>query len=245
MSGLFKEIEDVVNEEERSKEKLKDKHYHGHRARLRERFLVNPKSLPDYEILELLLFPASPRKDVKPLAKELINKFGTFPKVLKASNSELESIDGVSAAAIAAIRSVEEAAARLLLSEVQEKPVLNNWIKLLDYCRTQMGHLKNEQFRILFLNSKNMLIADEVQQEGTINHTMAYPREIVKRALELSASSVILLHNHPSGDPSPSQADIDLTDQIIAAATPLGVKIHDHLIITEGEHFSFRSNQLI
>lgn len=225
-----------------SKEK---QHYHGHRGRLRERFLANPSSLPDYEILELLLFPASPRKDVKPLAKALIEKFGSFAKVLKASDDQLLKIDGMSIAGIAAIRSVEEAASRLLLAEVKEKPVLNNWVKLLDYCRTEMGHLKNEQFRILFLNSKNMLIADEVQQEGTINHTMAYPREIVKRALELSASSIILLHNHPSGDPSPSQADIDLTDQIVAAAKPLGVKVHDHLIITEGEHFSFRSNQLL
>lgn len=229
-----------------SKEKQdKEKHYHGHRGRLRERFLGNPKSLPDYEILELLLFPASPRKDMKPLAKELIGKFGSFAKVIKATDTELLSVKGVSDAALAAIRSVEEAASRLLLSEVQEKAILNNWIKLLEYCRSEMGFLKKEQFRILFLNSKNMLIKDEVQQEGTINHTMAYPREIVKRALELSASSIILLHNHPSGDPSPSQADIDLTDQIIAAAKPLGVKVHDHLIITEGEHFSFRSSQLI
>lgn len=233
MSDLFEET------------KQEKPHYTGHRGRLRERFLANNASLPDYEIMELILFAASSRKDVKPLAKALIDKFGSFAKVIKANDLELSKIEGVNIAAIAAIRSIEEAASRLLLSEVKEKPVLNNWVKLLDYCRTEMGHLKEEQFRILFLNSKNMLIADEVQQEGTINHTIAYPREIIKRALELSASSIILLHNHPSGDPTPSEADITLTDQIVAAAKPLSVKVHDHLIITEGEHFSFKSSQLI
>lgn len=228
-----------------AKEKKPKEHFHGHRGRLRERFLESPSSMPDYELLELLLFSASPRSDVKPLAKELIAKFGSFAKVLTASADELEKITGVNISAIAAIKTARESASRLLLAEVTEKPLLNNWVKLLDYCRTEMGHLKNEQFRILFLNSKNMLIKDEVQQEGTINHTMAYPREIVKRALDLAASSIILMHNHPSGDPSPSQADIDLTDQIIAAAKPMGLKIHDHLIITEGEHFSFKSNQLL
>lgn len=219
-------------------------HYHGHRARLRERFLKDQKSLPDYEILELLLFPSSPRKDVKPLAKALIKKFGSLAKVLTASNEQLAASE-LNESAIASIRTVQEAASRLLLSEVKEKPMLSSWLKLLDYCRAEMGHLRNEQFRLLFLNSKNMLIADEVQNEGTINHTMAYPREVVKRALELSAASIILVHNHPSGDPSPSRADIELTQQIIAAAKPLGVKVHDHLIISEGEHFSFRSNGLM
>lgn len=217
----------------------------GHRKRLRERFLNEPKAIPDYEILELLLFPSSPRRDVKPLAKELLRKFGSLQKVLTASADELMRVEGINEAGAAALKSVQEAASRLMLAEVKEKPVLNSWIKLLDYCRAEMGHLKNEQFRILFLNAKNMLIADEVQQEGTINHTMAYPREIVKRALELSASSVILLHNHPSGDPSPSKADIDLTEQIVAAAKPLGIRVHDHLIISETDHFSFKSNMLI
>jgi DNA repair protein RadC len=217
----------------------------GHRKRLRERFLNEPKALPDYEILELLLFPSSPRRDVKPLAKELLRKFGSLQKVLMASADELMRVDGINEAGAAALKSVQEAASRLMFAEVKEKPVLNSWLKLLDYCRAEMGHLKNEQFRILFLNAKNMLIADEVQQEGTINHTMAYPREIVKRALEFSASSIILMHNHPSGDPTPSKADIDLTEQIVAAAKPLGIKVHDHLIIAETDHFSFKSNMLI
>ncbi len=225
-------------------EKEETPHYHGHRARLRERFLKEPKAMPDYEILELLLFPSSPRKDVKPLAKELILKFGSLAKVLTASAEELAANE-LNDSAIASIKTVQEAASRLLLAEAKKQPVLSSWIKLLEYCRAEMGYLKNEQFRLLFLNSKNMLIADEVQQEGTINHTVAYPREIVKRALELSAASVILVHNHPSGDPTPSRADIELTHQIVAAAKPLGVKIHDHLIISQGEHYSFKSNGLI
>lgn len=237
MADLLDAVEDKKAEEK--------PHYHGHRGRLRERFLQEPKALPEYEILELILFAASARKDVKPLAKNLLKKFGGLPKVLMASADELLRVEGLNEAGVAALKSVQEAASRLLLSDVKEKPVLNSWIKLLDYCRAEMGHLKNEQFRIMFLNSKNMLIADEVQQEGTINHTMAYPREVVKRALELAASSVILAHNHPSGDPSPSQADIDLTDQIVAAAKPLGVRVHDHLIISDTEHFSFKSNGLI
>lgn len=220
-------------------------HYHGHRKRLRERFLKEPKALADYELLEIILFSASPRSDVKPLAKELISKFGSLAKVLTAEEAALKKIDGINEAAVTSIKTVQEASSRLLLTEAKTKPVLNSWIKLLDYCRAEMGHLKKEQFRILFLNAKNMLIADEVQQEGTINHTLAYPREIVKRALELSASSIILCHNHPSGDPSPSRADIDLTQQIISAAKPLELKVHDHLIISETEHFSFKSNGLI
>ncbi len=227
-------------------EKIKEvPHYTGHRKRLRERFLKQPKALADYELLEVILFASSPRFDVKPLAKELIAKFGSLAKVLTADKAALSKIDGVNEAAIAAIKTVQEASSRLLLTEAKEKPVLNSWLKLLDYCRAEMGHLKNEQFRIVFLNSKNMLIGDEVQQEGTINHTLAYPREIVKRALELAASSIILVHNHPSGDPSPSRADIDLTQAIIAAAKPLELKVHDHLIISETEHYSFKSNGLI
>jgi len=220
-------------------------HYHGHRKRLRERFLKEPKGLADYEILEVILFAASSRSDVKPLAKELIAEFGSLAKVLTADIAVLGKVEGMNENAVAAIKTVREAASRLLYTAAKEKSVLNSWLKLLDYCRAEMGHLKIEQFRILFLNSKNMLIADEVQGEGTINHTLAYPREIVKRALELSASSIILVHNHPSGDPSPSRADIDLTQQIIAAAKSLELKVHDHLIISETEHYSFKSNGLI
>ena len=238
MSDLFQQVDEKTSIAETP-------HFHGHRGRLRKRFLREPKSLPDYEILEIILFAASARKDVKPLAKFLLKHFGSLPKVLMASSDELLRIDGLNYAGVAAIKSVQEASSRLLLSEAKTAPILNSWIKLLDYCRAEMGQLKNEQFRLLFLNAKNMLIADEVQQEGTINHTMAYPREVVKRALELSASSVILAHNHPSGDSSPSKADIDLTEQIVAAAKPLGVRVHDHLIIAESEHFSFRSNGLL
>ncbi len=234
-----------ILEETQEKSSEEKPHYHGHRKRLRERFLNEPKAVADYELLEIILFSASARSDVKPLAKELIAKFGTLAKVLTADGVDLAKVEGINEAAITAIKTVQEASSRLLLSEAKAKPVLNSWVKLLDYCRAEMGHLKNEQFRILFLNSKNMLIADEVQQEGTINHTLAYPREIVKRALELAASSIILCHNHPSGDPTPSRADIDLTHQIIAAGKPLEIKIHDHLIISETEHYSFKSNGLI
>jgi len=227
------------------KAEIKNPHYLGHRKRLRERFLSEPRVLPDYELLELILFSGSVRTDVKPLAKTLIAKFGSFAKVLTADNIDLFKVEGMNEAALASIKTVQEATSRLLLAEAKAKPVLDSWLKLLDYCRLEMGHLRIEQFRILFLNSKNMLIADEVQQEGTINHTLAYPREIVKRALELSASSIILCHNHPSGDPSPSRADIDLTQAIIAATKPLELKVHDHLIIAESGHYSFKSNGLI
>lgn len=235
MADLFEDQEEIKETPD----------YIGHRKRLRERFLKEPKALADYELLEVMLFAAYTRRDTKPIAKELIAKFGSFAKVLTASEVELSKVSGVGEAAIVIIKSAQEGISRLLLAEVKEKPVLNTWLKLLDYCRAEMGFLKNEQFRILFLNSKNMLIADEVQGEGTINHTLAYPREIVKRALELGAASIILCHNHPSGDPSPSRADIDLTQQIIAAAKPLELKVHDHLIISETEHFSFKSNGLI
>jgi DNA repair protein RadC len=220
-----------------------EEHYHGHRKRIKAKFLVNPKSLADYEILEMLLFSAYPRKDTKPIAKELVKKFGSLAKVFAAGNEELGKIIGESA--IASIKIISEASSRLLLAEAAAKPILNNWNKLLEYARTEMGNLKIEQFRILFVNSKNMLIADEIQAEGTINHTMAYPREVVKRALELSAASIILLHNHPSGDHSPSKADVELTSQIVVAANALGVKVHDHLIISESGHFSFKSNGLL
>lgn len=220
-------------------------HHIGHRKRLREKFLNNPQSLADYEILEMILFSANPRKDTKPLAKSLLNNFGSLSKLVNAPLNKLLEYDGITEANASMIKLFHEAASRVLKEEVKQQPILNSWIKLLDYLKLNMGNKSKEQFRVLFLNTKNRLIEDEVQQEGTINHTQAYPREIVKRALELSAASVILVHNHPSGDPTPSRADIELTEQIIDAASTLGVNVHDHIIIAAAEHFSFKSNGLI
>lgn len=220
-------------------------HYLGHRKRLKEKFLDSPSSVADYEMLEMLLFPSQPRRDVKPLAKELLIKFGSIAKVFSANTAELKKIPGMNVTAISAIKAVPEAANRMLYSEAKEKPVLNSWIKLIDYLRAEMGNMKQEQFRVLFLNGRNMLIANEVQNDGTINHTMAYPREIIKRALELGAASVILVHNHPSGEPAPSRSDIDLTHQIVAAAKPLGLNVHDHVIIAETGHYSFKTKGII
>ncbi len=221
-------------------------HYLGHRGRLRERFLQpGGENLPDYELLELLLFAAKPRGDVKPLAKRLIKQFGSFAEVIHADVNELRKIDEAGDAVIASLKAVELAAQRLIKAEVTEKTVLQSWTALLDYCQLTMGKKKHEEFRILFLNHKNALIADEVQQRGTVDHTPVYPREVIKRALELGASAIILVHNHPSGDPNPSQADIDITKQIIDAAKGVNVKVHDHLIIADGTHYSFKSYGLI
>ncbi len=218
------------------------KHYHGHRGRLRERLLNSRKgSLPDYEILEILLFVAKPRGDVKPLAKELIAEFGSLARVLTADRVSLEKVKGVNEAVVASLRTVQEAAERLLKEEVKEQPILQSWKALLDYCRASMAYNKTEQFRILFLNRKNMLIADDLQEAGTIDQTPAYPREIVKRALQLDASAVILIHNHPSGDATPSRADIALTKQIADALKVVSVSLHDHVIISTAEHYSFKS----
>lgn len=218
----------------------------GHRQRLRERFLKGgADALADYELLELILFAAHPRGDVKPLAKQLLKHFGSFAKVVHATPHEFESVEGVGEAAIAALKTVEAAATRLLREEAEKGPVIGTWTALLDYCKLSMAQKKVEEFRILFLNHRNELIADEVQQRGTVNHTPVYPREVIKRALELGASSIILAHNHPSGDPTPSQADIDITRQIISAGQPLAVKVHDHLIIGRHGHYSFKSHGVI
>lgn len=221
-------------------------HYIGHRARLRERFLTgDDTSLPDYELLEILLFSAKPRGDVKPLAKSLLTKFGSLKGVLYASENELAKLDDVGEGAIACLKAVRIAAQRMLREEIKERPIIQSWTSLLDYCRSTMGEEKIEQFRILFLNHKNTLITDEVQQTGTVNHTPVYPREVVKRALELGASALILCHNHPSGDPTPSKPDIDMTNQIQTACAAVGIEIHDHLIITQSEHYSFKSHGLL
>jgi DNA repair protein RadC len=221
-------------------------HYTGHRKRLRERFLKSgPDVLPDYELLEMILFPAKPVGDVKPMAKALLTKFGSFGQVLMADPVLLMKVEGVNEAAVVAIKVAKAAAERLLKEEVADRPIIKSWTQLLDYCRIHIGHNTHEEFHVLFLNHKLELIADERQQKGTIDHTPVYPREVVKRALELGASSVILVHNHPSGDVNPSKADVDVTRQIIDAARPLGIEVHDHLIIGAKKHFSFKSKGVL
>ncbi len=227
--------------------KIQEKpHYIGHRQRLRARLLEKGvSSLAEYELLEVLLFAAKPRGDVKPLAKALLKRFGTLAKAIRAPVHELEEIKGMGEAAIVALKISEAVAGELLKDEIISGPVIQSWTALLDYCRLQMGALKREQFRILFLNHKNGLIADEVQQEGTVDHTPVYPREVLRRALELQASAVILVHNHPSGDPTPSKADIEMTQAIRTAALSLNIRLHDHVIIAGSKHYSFKSHGLL
>ncbi len=218
----------------------------GHRERLRTRFhSAGADALADYELLELILFAAIPRKDTKPLAKALIARFGTFADVLQAPEPQLRDVDGVSDGVVTQLKVVRASALRLMRQQVMRKPVLSTWNAVLDYCRVSMGFEQREHFRILFLDKKNNLIADEIQQSGTVDHTPVYVREVVKRALELSASALILVHNHPSGDPTPSRADIDMTHLIVAAAKPLGVTVHDHIIVGRQGHASFRALKLI
>lgn len=221
-------------------------HHTGHRARLRARFLKSgPDALADYELLELLLFQAIPRRDVKPLAKTLLQAFGSLPGVMNASIPDLVKIEGISENTAVALKTVTALAHRTLKREIAEKPVLNSWPKLLDYCRATMAHEIREHFRIIFLNKKNELLADEIQQSGTVDHTPAYPREIMKRALELGATALILVHNHPSGDPKPSQADIDMTREIVQAAKTFNIIIHDHIIVARKGHTSLRTEGLM
>ncbi len=218
----------------------------GHRARLRARFLSGGgDALADHELLELLLFQAIPRQDTKPIAKALLHRFGTYAAVLRATAVELRAIQGVGEAAVVAIKTVAVAAERLARKEVINLPVLSSWDKLVDYLRVQMAHQKTESFRVLFLDTRNRLIADEEQQRGTVNHTPLYPREVMKRALDLAASAVILVHNHPSGDPSPSKADIDMTRQVRNLGAGMGVIVHDHVIVARSGHSSFRSMGLL
>ena len=215
-------------------------HYYGHRRRLRERLVAaGAESLPDYELLEMLLFAANPQGDMKPAAKALLANFGGFCQVMSADPGALSEA-GLGLAGIAAIRSVREAALRLMRLELQERPVVGSWDKLIDYCNAQVAHNKVEEFHILFLDRKNVLIKHERQQRGTVDHTPVYPREVVKRALDLGATALILVHNHPSGDPTPSKADIAVTKDIKKAATPLGIVLHDHIIIGRNGHLSLR-----
>ena len=218
----------------------------GHRERLRDRILsAGAASLADYELLEMLLFAASPRKDTKPLAKKLLNEFKTLGGVLAAPKEKLQQVEGVGNAVVATIRVAETLGEKLLKSKIEKRNVLSSWQSLLEYCQGTMGRKEIEHFRILFLNNRNHMMADEVQQTGTVNQAAVYPREIVKRALELGATSLILVHNHPSGDTSPSKADIRITEEIIAATSVLGITIHDHLIVSATENTSMRSMGLL
>jgi DNA repair protein RadC len=217
-----------------------------HRKRLRARFMDGgAQAMPDYEMLELVLFRAIPRQDVKPLARRLIDTFGDFNRVLSAPASRLMQISGVGEAVLIELKIVEAAAHRLARAKVMQRHVISSWDAVLDYCHTVMAHRDVEQFRVLFLDRKNVLIADEEQARGTVDHVPVYPREVVRRALELNASALILVHNHPSGDPTPSDADIDMTRQIEQAALALGITVHDHLIIGKARELSFRAKGLI
>ncbi|WP_380056062.1 DNA repair protein RadC [Falsihalocynthiibacter sp. SS001] len=226
----------------RSNQPQQPSYIRDHRKRLRERFLKGgATAIPDYEMLELVLFRAIPRKDVKPLARLLLETFGDFNGVISAPRERLLPIRGVGEAVMCELKIVEAAAQRLARSRVMQKHVISGWDAIVDYCHTTMAHRETEQFRILFLDRKNVLIADEEQARGTVDHVPVYPREVVKRALELNASAFILVHNHPSGDPSPSQADITVTAQINDAAQALGITLHDHLIVGKSHELSFRA----
>jgi DNA repair protein RadC len=221
-------------------------HYHGHRKRLRDRFTeAGSGAVSDYELLELVLFRALPRRDVKPLAKALVERFGSFAEAIAAPPQRLAEIKGLGASAITDLKIVHAAASRIARGQVKKRPVLSSWSNVLDYCRTAMAFADKEQFRILFLDKRNQLISDEVQQTGTVDHTPVYPREVLKRALELSATAIILVHNHPSGDPTPSHADIQMTQAVIDVAKPLGISVHDHIIVGKDGHASLKGLKLI
>lgn len=218
----------------------------GHRDRLRQRFnAAGDAGVADYELLELLLFRALPRRDVKPLAKTMMARFGSFAEVLSARPERLREIPGLGEGAITELKIVEAAARRLTKGAVKTRPTLGSWTEVLDYCRTAMAFNEQEEFRILFLDKRNMLINDEVQGRGTIDHTPVYPREVVRRALELGSTALVLVHNHPSGDPTPSTADIRMTHEIIAIAKPMGIAIHDHLIVGRHGHSSLKALKFI
>ncbi|HEV7267694.1 MAG TPA: DNA repair protein RadC [Falsiroseomonas sp.] len=218
----------------------------GHRKRLREKLLTRgAEALADYEILEALLFANYPREDTKPVAKALIARFGSLGAVLAARPDQLQEVERVGPGAAATIKAAQAAALHLLRAEVREQPVLSNWDRLLGYLTAAIAREPIEQFRVLYLDARNRLIADEAQAKGTVNHTPVYPREVVKRALELGATGLILVHNHPSGDPSPSRADIEMTAEVKTAAHALGMLLHDHLIIGNGRHLSFRREGLL
>lgn len=221
-------------------------HYQGHRKRLRDRFLSGgEKAVADYELLEILLFGASPRKDVKPLAKALLQRFATLKGVLTASPQELLRIEGMGESALSLIKTAEILAYKTLKEDIQDKPIIDNWRKLIHYCQATMSHLRKEQLLLLFLDRRNRLMHEEVHQKGTIDQVPVYAREVVSRALELGAAALILVHNHPSGDPSPSQADIDITQRVQESAKAVGILLHDHIIIGKNAHISFKAEKLL
>ena len=239
--SLFGDPDDVQRVVPRAPSYLAD-----HRKRLRERFNTGgATAMPDYELLELVLFRAIARQDVKPLARALIDRFGDFNAVLSAAPSQLTKIKGCGPAVVTELKIVEAAAHRLARARVMQRHVISSWDAVLDYCHTVMSHRDTEQFRILFLDTKNALIADEEQAKGTVDHVPVYPREVVKRALELNAASIILVHNHPSGDPTPSDADISMTQQIDVAAQALSITVHDHIIVGKSRETSFRALGLL
>ncbi|WP_371224756.1 RadC family protein [Roseovarius sp. 2305UL8-3] len=213
-----------------------------HRKRLRARFLEGgAQAMPDYELLELVLFRAIPRRDVKPLARDLLDRFGDFNSVISAPADQLTQVGGVGEAVLCELKIVEATAHRLAQSRILQRPVISSWDSVIDYCHTTMAHRDTEQFRIFFLDRKNVLIADEEQARGTVDHVPVYPREVVKRALQLNASALILIHNHPSGDPTPSNEDISMTQKVQDACATLGITLHDHIIVGKSCELSFRS----
>ncbi|MBO6548430.1 MAG: DNA repair protein RadC [Rhizobiales bacterium] len=221
-------------------------HYQGHRTRLRQRFLkAGPDAMPDYELLEMILFRAIPRRDTKPLAKELLHKFGDFAEVLNASEARLKEVKGVGDAVVTEIKLIKATSLRLMQANLEKKEIIGSWSAMVRYVCAAMAHEQREQFRIIFLDKRNQVIADEIQAEGTVDHTPVYVREVVRRALEVGATAIILAHNHPSGDPTPSRADISMTKQIMEALDKIGILVHDHIIVGRDGHASLKELQLI
>lgn len=236
----------VVERVRRPRAKAEKPHYHDHRTRLRQRFdEAGPGALPDYELLELMLFRTIPRQDTKPLAKALLTRFGDLSGVLAAPVQRIAEVKGAGPAVAQDLKVAQALFERAAKSELKQRTVISSWSQLVNYCRISMAHEPREQFRVLFLDVKNQLIADEVLNEGTVDHAPVYPREVARRALELSAANVILVHNHPSGDPKPSAADIEITQQIVEAAMAVNVKVHDHLVIGRNGAASFKSLGLL
>lgn len=229
-----------------TKSKTDVPHYHGHRDRLRQRFAENgAEALADYELLELVLFLAIPQRDVKPLAKTLLARFGGLAEMMNAPMEELIKIEGIKENTAIALKSITALSTRAMKNDLMKKPILNSWARLMDYCVATMAHETREHFRVIFLSKKNEMIADEILGSGTVDHAPAYPREIMKRAIELGATALILVHNHPSGDSRPSQADIDMTRNILRAAEPFNILIHDHVIISKNGYSSFKNQGLL
>lgn len=217
----------------------------GHRDRLRERFAADyGASMPDYELLELLLFHVIPRRDTKPLAKRLIERFGSLPATLSADAADIQAVAGSGPAVAGLLKAVQQAGRRLAFADMRERASLGSWDNVIAWCRAELGHLPRESFHVLFLDQKNGLLAAEEQSRGTVDQTSVYPREVVKRALELNAKALVMVHNHPSGDPTPSHADIEITRAVEAAAQTLGVALHDHVIVTRSAHTSLRAQGL-